>query len=173
VEAAGVAGETGMLKKLLVALLVLPVQAAHADPVVLPVPSDLRQEARLVQQTKQPLIVLFSLPGCSYCKVVRENYLAPLIRDAAPADRPLIREVDITSDAPLKGFEGEALTQKRFAANYRVKITPTVILMDGTGALLTDRLVGGDTAGFYGAYLDNAISAAQQQLSSPQRRVKK
>lgn len=162
-----------MLKRLLFALLVSPAVAAHADLVALPMPSDLRQEAKLVQQMNKPLIVLFSLPGCSYCKVVRENYLAPLIRDAAPADRPLIREVDITSDAPLKGFDGEALTQKRFAASYRVKIAPTVILMDETGAPLTDRLVGGDTAGFYGAYLDNALSSAQQHLSSTQPGLKK
>jgi hypothetical protein len=105
--------------------------------------------------------------------VVRENYLLPLSRDAAPADRPVIREVDIGSNAPLKGFDGEALTQKRFAANYHVKIAPTVILMDQTGAPLTDRLVGGDTAGFYSAYLDNAISAARQQLSSSHRHLKK
>lgn len=171
--AAGVAGETGMLKKMLVALLVSPALAAHAGPSVLSAPSDLRQKGRLVQQTKQPLIVLFSLPGCSYCKVVRENYLLPLSRDAASADRPVIREVDIGSNAPLKGFDGEALTQKRFAANYHVKIAPTVILMDQTGAPLTDRLVGGDTAGFYSAYLDNAISAARQQLSSSHRNLKK
>ena len=162
-----------MLKKLLFVLLVSPAVAAHADLVALPMPSDLRQEAKLVQQMNKPLIVLFSLPGCSYCKVVRENYLVPLIRDAAPADRPLIREVDITSDASLKGFAGEALTQKRFAASYRVKIAPTVILMDETGAPLTDRLVGGDTAGFYGAYLDNALSSAQQHLSSTQPGLKK
>lgn len=172
-EPAGVAGETGMLKKLFFALLVAPAAAAHAAPVALPAPSDLRQEAKLVRQTNQPLIVLFSLPGCSYCKVVRENYLAPLLRDAAPAERPLIREVDIASDAPLKGFDGEALTQKRFAAHYHVKIAPTVILMDQTGAPLTERLVGGDTAGFYGAYLDNAISAARQQLPPAHRTLKK
>jgi thioredoxin-related protein len=173
VEPAGVAGETGMLKKLLFVLLVSPAVAAHADPVALPVPSDLRQEVKLIQQMNKPLIVLFSLPGCGYCKVVRENYLAPLLRDATPADRPLIREVDITSDAPLKGFGGEALTRKCFAASYGVKLAPTVILMDETGAPLTDRLVGGDTAGFYGAYLDKALSTAQQRLSSAQRGLTK
>jgi hypothetical protein len=154
---------------LCIAACVASVQAAPgittpAVPASLPVPTDLRIEAAQIRQRHEPLIVMFSLPGCPYCKVIRRNYLFPLIRDAAPGAKPLVREVDITSDRPLKDFSGAVVTQKAFAARYHARVSPTVILLDDAGHPLTEPLVGGDTAGFYGAYLDNAMAAAQKAL---------
>lgn len=138
---------------------------AMAAPVVLPAPSDLRKEAKLVQQKHKPLIVLFSLPDCSYCKEVRENYLAPLVRDVPAGDRALIREVSIVSKAPLIGFNGEALTQAQLAAHYKVKVAPTVVMLDNAGMPLAAPLVGAGMAGFYGAYLDNALAESRRALA--------
>jgi len=137
---------------------------ALASPSLLPAPSDLREEAKLIRQDNRPLIVLFSLPDCGYCKEVRENYLQPLVRDVPEAERALIREVDISSNAPLNGFNGEALTQAQFASRYKVKMAPTVIMLDETGVPLADPLVGAGMAGFYGAYLDNALAKSKQAL---------
>jgi thiol-disulfide isomerase/thioredoxin len=137
---------------------------AWAHPVSLPVPSDLRNEAALVRQEGKPLVVLFSLPACPYCKEVRENYLVPLVRDAAPADRALIREIDITSNAQIRDFEGHLVSQHDFAARYKVRVTPTVLVFDASGMLLADPLVGSGMAGFYGAYLDSALSQSARKL---------
>lgn len=140
------------------------VTSAMAQPVALPVPSDLRNESRLVQQKGKPLVVLFALPGCPFCKEVRENYLVPLVRDAAPADQAIVREIDITSAAPFKDFQGQVVTQSQFAARYKVRVAPTVIMLDASGSPLTDPLVGSGMAGFYGAYLDNALSSSERRL---------
>ena len=117
-----------------------------------------------MHQKRKPLVLLLTIPHCPYCEEVRVNYLIPLIRDGAPADQPIIREVDITSDSPMKGFAGEELTQRTLAERYKVKVTPTVLILDKEGNLLAEPLVGSGMAGFYGAYLDKAFSQAEQAL---------
>jgi thioredoxin-related protein len=138
----------------------------HAADALLPPLVDLRRDAQWVRKMDEPLIVLFSLPGCPYCKEVRENYLIPLLRQPPPGHPVRIREVDITSNASLTGLEGEAMTQAQFAAHYRIRATPVVLMLDAHGVPLADPLVGGDTAGFYGAYLDNALSRSRQMLAT-------
>jgi hypothetical protein len=41
-----------------------------------------------------------------------------------------------------------------------IKFFPTVVLYDSQLKALSEPLLGSDTSGFYGAYLDNAIEAA-------------
>lgn len=138
--------------------------AACAAPTTLVAPSDLSLDVQQSRQKNQPLIVLFSLPDCSYCKEVRENYLAPLVRDVPPNEQAVIREVSIVSHASLKGFNGESLTHSQLATQYKIRIAPTVVMLGKDGVLLAKPLVGAGMAGFYGAYLDNALAAARHTL---------
>ncbi|MEO7031565.1 MAG: thioredoxin fold domain-containing protein [Herbaspirillum sp.] len=138
--------------------------AVCAAPITLAAPSDLSLDVQQSQQKNQPLVVFFSLPDCSYCEEVRQNYLTPLIRDVPPSDQVLIREVSMVSNAPLKGFKGESLTQAQLAKQYKIKVAPTVLMLGKDGVLLAKPLVGAGMAGFYGAYLDNAFEAAHRTL---------
>lgn len=161
----------GYLKRLAWIGLILCAPAfagTHAPKhISLPTPVDLRHEGQLIQQKGKPLVVLFSLPGCPFCKEVRENYLVPLVRDAAPADQAIVREIDITSNGTLKDFDGKPVSQKDFAARYKVQVTPTVLMLDAAGKPLAEPLVGSGMAGFYGAYLDNALAASRKGLEHP------
>ncbi len=146
-------------------MIMLPAHAQAPDE-MLPVPQNLQREAAQAQSERKAFLLMFSLPGCSYCKVVRRNYLMPLLRDAAPADRPVIREVQITSRESLTGFDGKSTTQSALATRYGVQVAPTVIVVNAEGELLADPIVGGDTNGFYSAYLDRALEAAAKQFST-------
>jgi thioredoxin-related protein len=146
-------------------MIMLPAHAQAPDE-MLPVPQNLQREAAQAQSERKAFLLMFSLPGCSYCKVVRRNYLMPLLRDAAPADRPVIREVQITSRESLSGFDGKSTTQSALATRYGVQVAPTVIVVNAEGELLADPIVGGDTNGFYSAYLDRALEAAAKQFST-------
>lgn len=146
-------------------LIMLPAHAQSPDE-MLPVPQNLQREAAQAHSERKAFLLMFSLPGCSYCKVVRRNYLMPLLRDAAPADRPAIREVQITSRESLTGFDGKPTTQSALATRYGVQVAPTVIVVNAEGELLADPIVGGDTNGFYSAYLDRALEAAAKQFST-------
>jgi hypothetical protein len=133
----------------------------------LPFLKDARQDSAVAQRAGHPLVILFSMPGCSYCPEVRDNYLLPLAREAAarPGSAPLAREVDITSQDSLIDFDGKAVESRQFSRRYQVKATPTVVFLDEHGQPLVQALVGSGMAGFYGAYLDSALETARQRIS--------
>lgn len=129
---------------------------------------DLRPLLAQVRAHRAPLLVLFSTPGCPYCREVRRNYLVPRVEEQArlPAPTLLIREVEITSRARLVDARGRELTQAAFAADFGVRVVPVVVLLDERAQLLGEPLVGIDRSGFYETFLARAIEHAQQKLRS-------
>ncbi|HET9024560.1 MAG TPA: thioredoxin fold domain-containing protein [Burkholderiaceae bacterium] len=135
----------------------------HLEPI-----DDLRPLLAQVRQRRVPLLVLFSTPGCPYCREVRRSYLVPRVAEQAAQSSPtlLIREVDITSRAPLTDLQGRRTTQAEFASRFGVRVVPVVALLDDRGQLLGEPLVGIDRSGFYETYLARAIEAAERRLRS-------
>lgn len=132
----------------------------------LPAPVDLAEDGRLAASGAQPVVILFSLAGCPYCDVVRQNYLLPLTRDLPERSRPVVREVQVNGSASFIGFNGERMSHQAFARQYGVRFAPTVILVDRNGKPLAAPIIGGDTAGLYGGYLDNAFAEATRKLAN-------
>lgn len=129
---------------------------------------DLRAVMAQVRKRRVPLLVLFSTPGCPFCVEVRRSYLAPRVAEQAKLPSPtlLIREIDISSRAPLVDLEGRRTTQAEFASRLNVRMVPVVALFDDRAQLLGEPLVGIDRAGFYESYLASAIEAAERRLRS-------
>jgi thioredoxin-related protein len=119
-----------------------------------------------VRTTRAPLLVLFSTPGCPFCREVRESYLAPRLAEQAALASPtlLIREVDITGAATLADASGTRLREAEFAARFGVRVVPVVMLLGERGQPLVEPLVGIDRSGFYEAYLARAVEQAQRAL---------
>ncbi len=147
------------------AVAALSLLVAGAACAGLPAPNDLNADAALAAQRGKPVLILFSLPDCSFCEVVRRNYLAPLARDGAQQERPVVREVGLTGSDPFLGFDKQRTSGGALAARYKVRFAPTVIVLDADGKLLAPPLVGGDVSGMYGAYLDGALAQAQRTLA--------
>jgi len=114
----------------------------------------------------KPLVLMFSLPECPYCKVVRRNYLGPLLREANP---PVIRELTMTSRQSIHDYDGSWTTPVAIAKRYGVVVAPTLVFVDGSGEKLVDPLVGGDHA-FYDAYLERALQESRRRLRTRERR---
>ncbi len=138
--------------------------AAGAEPphVTLPVVDNLQQQAAEAQAAGKPLVLMFSLPECPYCKVVRRNYLGPLLREANP---PVIRELTMTSRQSIHDYDGSWTTPVAIAKRYGVVVAPTLVFVDGSGEMLADPLVGGDHQ-FYDAYLDRAFDESHRNLAA-------
>lgn len=147
--------------------------AAQPHLPLLPAPVDLRADAMQSDHQGKPVVILFSMPDCPYCKVVRENYLAPLLRQEPAAQRPIIREVDVSGSTRFTGFDGKQLTHREFASAYGVYFAPSVIFLDAKGKPLAEPLVGGDTAGMYGAYFDRSMAEAVTRLGASRPNEKK
>jgi thiol-disulfide isomerase/thioredoxin len=139
--------------------------AAAAGPAV-PMATDLRDDSTAARRSGAPLVLLFTLPDCAYCHAVRQNYLAPLARGEA-GQRFIVREIVIDGTRKAAGLDGEATTHRELALRFKARFAPTVLFLDASGKALAPPLVGGDTAGMYGAYLDNRLGVAREQLTHP------
>lgn len=135
----------------------------------LPLPADLSMDGRQAVIRSKPVVILFSLPDCPYCDVVRQNYLVPLVRDVPERQRPIIREVRITGATRFSDFNRKSVSQRELAAGYGVRFAPTVIVVDGAGNLLAPPVIGGDVAGLYGGYLDNALAGASEKMAAARK----
>jgi hypothetical protein len=80
--------------------------ALWAAPVTLPVTDSLPNALANALQVKQPLLVMASLHGCPFCKVVRENYLHPL-RDSGLQ----IVQIDMRDNRQIVDFDRSSSTQ--------------------------------------------------------------
>ncbi|HJW51428.1 MAG TPA: thioredoxin fold domain-containing protein [Burkholderiaceae bacterium] len=151
-------------RAVLIAAALAPWTLACAES-LLPAAADLQQLAAESARLNAPIVLLFSTPGCPYCREVRRNYLAARSADSDPATRVLLREIDITSSERLVDFEGRATTQARFASGLGVRVVPVVMAFDRRGQPVGEPLVGLDRSGFYEAYLQKLIDGARQRVS--------
>jgi hypothetical protein len=79
--------------------------AAIAATITLPSTESLATSLDQALRVKQPLVVMVSLQGCAFCRVVRENYLQPL-----RASGLQVVQVDMRDNRALVDFDGTALT---------------------------------------------------------------
>lgn len=122
--------------------------------------ADLRADAAALPP-QGVLVLLVSLPDCHWCHEVRSSYLIPLLRDPAANADLRVREIRLTG-APGIDLDGQHKDNDAIAARWSVKAAPTVLFLDRCGVALAEPLVGGDVAGFYGAYFDRAMLSARQ-----------
>ncbi len=142
--------------------------AAPAHVGELPPADNLPQQGQEAQAANKPLVLLFSLPDCPYCQVLRQNYLWPMLRESSAAERPVIRELTMTGRQAIRDFDGSATTPAALASRYGVVVSPTLVFVDAAGEMLSDPLVGGDSQ-FYIAYLDRAFAESRRKLSARRR----
>jgi len=147
--------------KALAASFAVAASLAHAKDTALPVPTSLSQAALRAKAQGQPLVLLISLPGCVYCELVRRSYLMPLLPDTGLQ----AWQLNITNrSAPLIGFDGKPTTAERQAKVWKATFTPTVLFLGSQGQELAERLVGIAVPDFYGAYLEQRLTAARKAL---------
>jgi thioredoxin-related protein len=149
---------------LVAAALGLPAAAIPAPTADIPLAADLMADGRRSRSRKAPIVVLFSLPGCPYCEVVRRSHLAPMLADAQQAARVIVRQIDIDSDRGLVGFAGERTTHATLARAHGMRAAPVVAFWDGQGREIAEPLKGMLLPDFYGGYLDAALEAARGRL---------
>jgi len=108
-----------------------------------------------------PLTVMVSLPGCPFCKVVRDQHLAPLLQSRAAA----VVQVDMGSPLALLDWAGQPVSHAEQVRRWAVKVAPTVLFFGRQGNEVAERLVGSLLPDFYGAYLMQRLEIARQSLA--------
>lgn len=146
------------------ASLAILLAGAPSGSATVPLADDLRRDSMEAARHGTALILLFSLPDCAYCHVVRRNYLAPLTQARPDSPRYVVREVVLQSRRAMTGLDGKRTTHAEVARFFGVRVAPTVMFVDRSGSALAAPLVGGDTAGMYGAYLASRLADARARL---------
>jgi thioredoxin-related protein len=127
----------------------------------LPSTAALEQSQIQAAASGNPLVVLVSLDGCPFCKIVRENYLLPLVREQK---LPVV-QIDMRSQSLIRDFSGKSVTQDQLIKQWGVRVAPTVLFLGKGGLELADRLKGSYISDFYGSYLESRIAQARKALS--------
>lgn len=137
------------------------VSRAHIQDV-----SDLQHEGQLSQRQRLPLMLVFSASDCSYCKVLEEDFIKPMLISGDYTHKVLIRRVMIDAPGELRDFDGKPVSPDALARRYKVFVTPTVIFVDAQGRQLAKRLVGITNPYYYGGDLDHAIDESLARLQA-------
>jgi len=147
-------------RDLLVAAAALPLALPAARAAELPLAHNLKDELAAALARRQPLVVMVSLEGCPFCKVARNNYLAPMHEQEGLH----VAQVDMRSRSRVLDFQGKAVTHDDLTRQWKIRIAPTVLFFGRGGAEVAERLVGGYIPDFYGAYLDQRLEQARASL---------
>ncbi|MEJ2590631.1 MAG: hypothetical protein P8178_04365 [Candidatus Thiodiazotropha sp.] len=87
-------------------------------------------------------------------------------RTAQPRE-PLIREFDINAGGKLTDFDGERIRSRQFKRRYGIFATPTLLILDPDGKLLSDPIVGYNSAGEYRQLLEQSLLQARSREALP------
>jgi thioredoxin-related protein len=161
-----------MLKKLFSTTLITvcglfllsSLQAAESGAVEIPTLRNLQTDGATAQQKQLPIVVLFSATHCSYCSIIKEEFLKPMLISGDYTDKAMIRVIEIDSSDDLLDLNGQPISAEAFADRYDISLTPTLAFFDAQGHELAPRMVGVTTMDYYGGYLDAAIDASRKRL---------
>jgi len=90
------------------------------------------------EQNKKAILIFFELDECPFCHFMKLNVLNKPEVQAYFREHFLNFAVDIEGDIEMRGFDGEALTQKQFSTKvHRVRATPVFAFFDLEGKKIT------------------------------------
>jgi thioredoxin-related protein len=137
--------------------------------VSVPVVTDLQREGKLALKQDLPILLTFTSSICSYCDLLEEDFLQPMLLSGDYGDRVLIRKLVIDAGRTITDFNGEPSTADKLSSRYRVFVTPTLLFVDGNGTELAERILGINTPELFGGYLDDCIDTALERIREPDR----
>ncbi|MGB5178462.1 MAG: thioredoxin fold domain-containing protein [Gammaproteobacteria bacterium] len=152
---------------LFAASLWLAISALHAD-VTVPVASDLQQLGEQAQSRQLPILLTFTSIICSYCELLEQDFLQPMLLSGEYRDRVMIRKLELGPGTSVTDFNGQTIMASQLSSRYRVFVTPTLLFVDGNGKELAERIVGINTPELYGGYLDDCIETALLHIRDPE-----
>ena len=125
---------------------------------------DLVKVAALSQENGVPILLMFSTEDCTFCKQLESEVLGPMRKAGIDPKRVILRKVVMDEYDILRDFSGNKRNAESFAINRGVEIVPTLELVDANGKTLVPKIVGYQTPGLYGDYLEKAIEVSQSLL---------
>jgi thioredoxin-related protein len=127
---------------------------------ILPVAKNLKIDGDAAVAAKKPILLFFNLSACHYCRGALREVIVPMFRNADWRAALEFRQITIDDGKSLIDFDGKSVENIAFAQKRKGTFAPTVMVVDGTGQLLGEPLVGIANFDFYGAYVDSLVNKA-------------
>lgn len=139
--------------------------------VEVPVATDLQQLGVQASERRLPILLSFSALDCSYCALLEEEFLEPMLLGGEYTDKIIIRKLVLDNGSRVGNFSGRQLDATQLSDQYRIYVTPTILFVNAHGRELAERMVGINTPELFGGYLDNCIETALLGIRAPDRLV--
>ncbi len=144
-------------------LLVLVSSFTMSQDLALPLAKNFLEDAQLVRKNKTPILIMFSIPNCSYCQELKQKVIAPMNELDEYKNKVIIRHVNAGTLKDMKDFHNNDTNHARFAFQNGVSFYPTVFLVDNYGANL-GKIVGIPSMDYYWTELDKVIDKSIAKL---------
>ena len=118
---------------------ILTEDGLHRQPWFVDSLLELADDLAAATANRKRFAILFELRGCPYCKKMHEvNFGKPEI-EAFVSERFDILQLNIIGSREVTDFDGEKLSEKRLAAKYGVRGTPTFLFFSDDAAGLAGK----------------------------------
>ena len=131
-----------------------------------PLVDDLAALGRTAERRRLPIVLLVSRSDCSYCMVIKDEVLNPMMKSGEYDDQALVGELMLDAAGLLRWFDGEEGVRDELAARFAADVTPTLLFLGPDGTELAPRIRGINTVELFGFYVDRAIGTAQARMGS-------
>jgi thioredoxin-related protein len=122
-----------------------------------PLVRNLQADALTARNLQLPVLLEFAAEYCSYCELLEEEVIEPMIISGDYTDKVIIRKVLIDGSSLVRDFDGVLSDPVGLAGRYGVSATPTLVFVDHDGRELAPRIVGVNTIELFGGRVDDAI----------------
>ncbi len=153
-----------MRRFLVLIMMLLAVQVSASSKHNLPVAVDLGADAVESARKRIPIMVFYMSDDCGYCEEVSDLYLEPMHRNGLDKGRFILRTINTSGYASVRGFNGQEMDHDDFADKEGVSFTPVIKFYDHKGEEIIPEIFGYQTPDFYGAYLEAAIEKSIAHL---------
>ncbi len=132
-----------------------------------PIARNLHTDGQLAHNRQLPILLAFLAIECSYCELLEEEFLQPMLLGGEYRDKIIMRKLILDNGSRLIDFSGQRIDATRLSDHYRVYVTPTLLFVDEKGTELAERMVGINTLELFGGYLDDCIETARLMIRNP------
>lgn len=133
-------------------------------PVTILAVDDFEALAKTARKDNKIILLEISSNDCEYCKLLEEEILKPMLRSGDYVNTVLIRKLNINGRQSMKNFSGNSTTPVEIAAQYKITLTPTLLILDDHGEEISNRLIGIYSLDFFASRVDGALIKGRQRL---------
>lgn len=143
---------------------------ALAQELTLPPAQNFFLDSQKVWKKQIPILIMFSIPGCGYCKIIKEEVIGPMAEMEEYQNKIIIRHINAGSFDEIRNFYNVEVSQNEFSFQNAINFFPTVLLVDQYGIPL-EKIIGVANEDYYWTDLDGLIASATIELTNKMKAI--